>query len=544
MPIVIRHNGALNALTEGLSKGFAQGKELQHQQEAIEEAKRRRALEERRVAMAESQASLAQTLAQSEEEFNKSQRAYTQKAQGQAQEDRTRLAGERSAAQEGNARLLGEALQGDPRRQARVGSAAGAAAGGGFLGAPAASGGASVLNAELEDAKATARHMSPDEGAAYVQREQQRIDHQRKEAMRPKLLKAWKDTLERAQNPDPEDPTGGVMANPKIIGRAQAAIAGLESGADPDLFAQQFSTQMQDVQQERAKIRKQTLFRRQVEGRIASAQQEADTTLDEDRAIELSERINEAQSYIDAMEDPSLDEQDVGSLHTKAMAALHGRGTTSRSAKQQKSLYTEAQKLADADVNRLLKTNTGMMMKQEQLDALHQQYVDRHLQALRDEAGQSAAPPARGARGQSSVTPGAAGTPGGDSSGAQDFLPVRGPTPAEEADPLAGAPKTIEEWRLTEPKARDNYLTQIALRDPQAAVQIAAQLGLKGESKMDPKTHKPTGENAEEADKADLIGKIENAGSLDALNNAVRTYQRIYGELPDTLKYPAWAKRE
>src|SRR5678815_5656019 len=90
MPIIVGRT-PLNAISEGLLKGCTQGKELQAQQAAIDDAKKRREQEQQRIEMAKSAQDLNQSLAKSEEAFAVEQRAYKTKVQGQEQDDRARL---------------------------------------------------------------------------------------------------------------------------------------------------------------------------------------------------------------------------------------------------------------------------------------------------------------------------------------------------------------------------------------------------------------------------------------------------------------------
>src|SRR5690349_15243168 len=425
MPIIIRHNGALNALTEGLEKGFKEGKALQAQQAAIDEAKERRKLEQRRVEMAESQQTLAQTLAKSEEEFNVSQRAYTKTAQGQAQEDRKRALGERQAAQQGNAMALGRVQESDPARLGLGKAMVEGGAQGGPLGA-ALSG--AMFTAEdqaaMQEAQAVARQMDPERGRQYVQDEEKRNKGARSEALRPKLLKAWQETLKQATTADPEDPAASVVADPKIVSRAQTAIAGLQSGADPEQFLQQFQVQQQDIAEQRKHARLKKTYTDLITNNIARVQEMGMTN--PEFSEDAIDRADEAQTYLDQMNDPDLEPRDVRDLGTKALAALHGRGSSSTAAKKQRSIYSEARKMAQADVQSMLLTGPAA---EKALDALTQ----KHMQTLRDEAGLTA-PAAQGVQRQGVVPPGTGGASGDAPAGAQGSqAPVIPGTPEEAA---------------------------------------------------------------------------------------------------------------
>lgn len=558
MPIVIPHNGVLNNLTEGLAKGLTQGKELQAQKEAIEEAKKRRALEERRVAMAESNQQFERGLQESEEQFRKGQRAYTEKLQGQHQEDRASALGERSAAQEGNARsmravLADERAQPTPQMQARAGALAGGAAGG--------AGGASSIaglfteqdRIEVDDAVATARHMDPERGARHVQETQERIEKQRLDALKPKLIEAWKATLTNAEGgQDPDNPPSLAAQSPEMLARAQANIKGLaDRTVDLKTSMRAYELQQQDLQERRREERLKKTYGSAIQNRIARMEEMAQTNPELEQ--DLLDRIDEAQTYLDLMGDPDvMGNNDVRELYTKAMGALHGRGTSSTAAKKQRSYYSEARKLAQDDLRGAAIAPDAYEAK---LDALTQKHLevlkgedgggpapgvnpgraqDRFSRPVQDDPiqGGAGSPAAASAQAQGVALPGTGASLGGEGAGAQDFS---GPE-------WEGAPKTIDEWKTTKPDARDQWLTKIALEDPAMAVEIAAQLGLKPADAKEKDRRRRTITVGKDVRKHqdELIKMIEGAKDQNDLSTWRELYLKNYGKLPDDVKIPTF----
>lgn len=545
MPIVIRHNGALANLTSGLVEGVKLGSDLKAQKDAVEDAKRRRAQEDQRLKLAEKGQALDEEVTRAELEFRKVQRGY------QA-EDRAREAGERDAAKAGNARALGTVLR-DERANPTPGvmANAGRMAGGAAAGAGLAPGAAGIYTQEdeiaIEEAQSIARQMDPERGARHVQEETERVRKARTEALKPKLIAAWKATIANAQGgDDPDNPPSMAQQDPEVLARAETNIKGLADGTiDPELSMKHFQVQQQSIREKRADANLRKVRTSAIQNRIARFEELAQTNpeLEDD----LLDRIHEAQTYLDEMNDPALEPSDAREAYTKAMASLHGRGTSSKEAKDKRSLYSEARKLAQDDVR-------GLALPPQQAEQALDRLTQKHLNELQGEGGTRPAAKydptqrftrpsaddeiqggagsqaAAGAQAQGSSLPGAGADSGMSGAGAQD------------SDELAAAPKTIDEWKATEPAARDEWLTKIALRDPQAAVGIAAQLGLKGKPAKLNRTGKPTGTTEDETDRLGVLERIATANSSGLLNNLLATYQRMWGALPPDAKLPDWYK--
>lgn len=478
MPIVIRANGPLNDITEGLAKGIQQGQQMADQQAAIADAKKRREQDQQRLEMQKSQQDLEQSIAQSKEQFDVGQRAYTQTVQGQAQTSRT-------AEQAGNASALAEAQQ---RDQTRLSGLSAAAVKGGPIGAAVYS---AQDAAQLAEAQAVARQMDPERGRQYVLDETQRIRQRNADALRPKLIQAWQQTLTNAQGgTDPNNPTSMAAQDPKVLARAQTNIQGLQSGAiDPETSMQHFQIQQQDIQEKRIEENRKKNTTALIGNQIARLKEAAQ--LHPEMADEAMARVEEAQTYLDQMNDPSLTPVDVRELGQRASSALFGRGQMQ--GKKTVSPYMQARDLANKDVELFMKSPKAATMSADEISSLLDKQTMRHLEAINAESGRGqgggqAAPAPSGydpmERFTQPFAPGEVGSPAGAPQ-------VNAAKPVQAAKSLAAAPNTIEGWGKLAPQDRDSMLTDIALRDPATAIGIAKQLGLGGPSAPSPSSAQP-----------------------------------------------------
>jgi len=531
MPIVIRHNGALNDIAAGLAQGVEDGQKLAAQKAAVDEAKQRRALEERRIGLAESAQTFDQAQATAESERRKVESA--------------RIDSERRAGQAANARAMGQVENGAPVKIPQSGGSIYGKAGN-------LAGMMADHQAQIEEAKAVARHMAPEAGAEYVKSEEGRIKKARGDALKPRLIEAWKKSLTMGQaQTDPNNPGAAVYQDPKGLARAQMNLQGLQDGTlDVDQSMAHFQAQQADNVNRRNDINRRSLFTGTIQNRIARMTEIAQTN--PELESDLVDRVHEAQGYLDEMNDPAIDPGDAKDYYEKAMATLHGRGSSGSSGKKQRSVYSEARKMAQEDVKSLgLPPSTAGA----ELDRL----TKLHVQALQDEINppkQGAATPkeqpidpgnwslsafdstfpghenpassrppaAGGAQAQATVPPGAGGVSGDAPAGAQAST---GKAPADD---------DVEGWQRLAPNQRDDALTEIAMQDQKRAVQIAERLGLGAE--------KQSGKEKAQHGKDELTQRLRNPTSKSQLQADWAEYEKRYGGLPTWLRDEIASKSE
>ena len=521
MPIVIRQNGALNNITEGLNQGIEMGSKLAATKAAIEDAKLRREQETRRL-----------DLEQAGQTFNQ---GIQKGAQDRLTVDRARIQQEREAGQTANARAMGQVEQGVPFKPPPLtGSIYGAASGLGKM--------ASDHAAQVYEAQNVARHMDPEQGAAYVKSEEQRVRKIRGDALRPKLIDAWTKSLSAGQaQPDPNNPGAAVYQDPKALARAQANIQGLQDGSlDVETSMSHFQAQQADIVNRRNDINLRSTYTKAIQNRLARMEEVAQTNPELEH--DLLDRVHEAQGYLDVMNDPAVEPGAAKDYYDKAMAAMHGRGTSSSTGKKARSMYSEARAMAQEDVKALgLPPSTAG----EELD----RRTEEHLKRLQDEANPKGAskggedrfgwslelspatedpapsglPATTSPQGQGAVPPGAGGASGGASPGAQ----VSSAPPPDED--VAG-------WSKAPPAQRDTWLTQIDGENHQRAVQIAARLGLGSD--------KQTQEQKYNNSKDELTRRLKSPTSKSQMEADWKEYEKRYGGLPIHLREEAQAAAE